>query len=306
MKLRIPSLAILAFALVTGATAQPQSSFPLSLPNAKDSLHFAVFGDSGTGGRAQYQLAGVMEQAHKAFRFEFALMLGDNLYGRERPSDYERKFEQPYKQLINAGVKFYAVLGNHDDPNQRFYKYFNMNGQRYYTFKPRDGVRFFALDSNYMDPEQVKWLEKELSSSGSDWKIAFFHHPLYSSGKHGSQEALRRVIEPLFLKYGVNAVFAGHEHFYERIKPQKGIQHFVSGAAAKLRESDIRRTPLTEKGFDRDLSFMLIELTPEQMQFQVISRQGETVDSGVVVRSAKAPQQKEAAAAATAGAAQKQ
>jgi 3',5'-cyclic AMP phosphodiesterase CpdA len=306
MKLRLSSPAVLLIALVATTAAQQRTPVKLTVPNAKESLHFAVFGDSGTGGTAQYQLASVMEHYYKTFRFEFALMLGDNIYGRERPKDYEEKFEIPYKPLLNAGVKFYAVLGNHDEPNQRFYKYFNMNGQRYYTFKPREGVRFFALDSNYMDPEQLKWLEKELSSSGSDWKIAFFHHPLYSSGKHGSHGSLRAVLEPLFLKYGVNVVFAGHEHFYERVKPQKGIHHFVSGAAAKLRESDIRRTPLTAKGFDRDLSFMLIELSGDQMQYQVISRLGETVDSGVVLRSKQSePAQKEASAAPT-GVAQQQ
>ena len=115
-----------------------------------------------------------------------------------------------------------------------------MNGERFYTFKPKDNVRIFALDSNYMDKTQLDWLEKELAASGSDWKIAFFHHPIYSSGgRHGSDEELRAQLEPLFLKYGVDAVFMGHEHFYERIKPQKGIYYFISGGAAKLREGNV-------------------------------------------------------------------
>src|SRR5688572_32443008 len=101
-----------------------------------------------------------------------------------------------------------------------------MNGERFYTFK-RDNVRFFALDSNYMDPEQLKWLETELKNSGSDWKIAFFHHPLYSSARfHGSSTDLRLLLEPLFVKYGVDVVFQGHDHVYERVKPQKGNQYF--------------------------------------------------------------------------------
>ena len=75
--------------------------------------------------------------------------------------------------MLDAGVKFYAALGNHDNPNERFYKGFNMNGERFYTFKPKAGVRIFALDSNYMDPKQLEWLEKELAASGSDWKICF-------------------------------------------------------------------------------------------------------------------------------------
>ena len=91
-------------------------------------------------------------------------MLGDNIYGGERPQDFVKKFELPYKALLDAEIPFYASLGNHDDPNQRFYKPFNMDGQRYYTFE-KDGVRFFALDSNYMDQDQQDWLEKELAAS---------------------------------------------------------------------------------------------------------------------------------------------
>jgi len=170
-------------------------------------------------------------------------MLGDNLYGGEGPDDFARKFERPYKALLDGGVKFHAVLGNHDDPKQAFYKPFNMNGERYYSFKaPQGSVRFFALNSNYMDKAQLAWLEKELSASDSGWKIAFFHHPLYSSGdKHGADEVLREQLEPLFLKYGVDLVLTGHEHFYERIKPQKGIHYFVAGSSAKLRKGQLKR-----------------------------------------------------------------
>jgi 3',5'-cyclic AMP phosphodiesterase CpdA len=160
-----------------------------------------------------------------------------------------------------------------------------MGGQRYYTFKPRGGVRIFALDTNYMDQPQLKWLEKEMTASGSDWKICFFHHPLYSSGgTHGSDVELRAQLEPLFLKHGVDAVFAGHEHFYERIKPQKGIYYFTSGGAAKLREGDVGKSELTAKSFDSGYHFMLIEITKDALHFQAISDQGKIVDSGVLPR----------------------
>jgi len=185
-------------------------------------------------------------------------------------------------------VKFYAALGNHDDPTQVNYKLFNMNGERYYSFKPSliANVRFFALDSNYMDPKQLEWLEKELAASGSDWKIAFFHHPPYASGRHGSDEILRSHLEPLFLKHQVNVVFTGHEHFYERIKPQKGVQYFVAGSSAKLRRGDIDPTGLTEVGYDRGHTFMLVELVGDEMYFQTITATGQTVDSGVVKKGA--------------------
>ena len=122
-----------------------------------------------------------MWTAHAVFPYEFAIMLGDNIYGSERPQDFVSKFERPYKPMLDANIPFYAALGNHDDPNQRFYKNFGMGGKRFYTYQKKD-VRFFALDSNYMDKDQQRWLEDELSKSNAKWKIAYFHHPLYSSG----------------------------------------------------------------------------------------------------------------------------
>jgi 3',5'-cyclic AMP phosphodiesterase CpdA len=145
-----------------------------------------------------------------------------------------------------------------------------------------------------MDQKQLDWLEKELTASGSDWKIAYFHHPLYSSGgAHGSDVPLREQLEPLFLKHGVDVVFSGHEHFYERIKPQKGIYYFTSGGAAKLREGDVAtRSELTAKAFDTGYHFMLIELGKDTMHFQVISDQGKTVDSGSLKRFSDADKKK--------------
>ena len=262
------------------------------LPNKDDSLRMAILGDTGTGGRSQYDVAQRLAEARQKFPFAIALMVGDNLYGGERPQDFSKKFERPYKPLLDADVKFYAVLGNHDDREQRNYKLFNMNGELYYTFKaPKQNVRFFGIESSYMDRKQLDWLEQQLQTHNEDWKIVFMHHPIYSSGgRHGSSMALREVLEPLFIKYNVSVVLAGHEHFYERIKPQNGIAYFTAGGSAKLRKGDIRdRSPLTAKGFDTDNSFMLAEINGDEMRFQTISRTGETVDEGVVVRR-KAPQ----------------
>jgi len=213
-------------------TARAPVTRTLTLPGKDGSVRFAVIGDTGRGSREQYEVAKQMAAFHDAFPFDFVIMLGDNIYGSDTPAEMANKFATPYKPLLDAGVVFRASLGNHDNPNQRFYQPFNMGGERYYTFRAskggiakvtEGGVRFFALDTDYLDKPQLEWLEKELSSSSSDWKVAFFHHPLYSSGKtHGSALESRAVLEPLFVKYGVSAVFSGHDHIYERIKPQKG------------------------------------------------------------------------------------
>jgi len=270
----------------TGA-AQTAPTTGLSLPNRKGSLKFAAMGDNGTGGKGQYEVAAQMVAQHARFPFEMVIMLGDNMYGSQQLRDFVTKFETPYKPLFDAGVKFYAALGNHDNQTNRFYKPWNMNGERYYSFAKKN-VKFFVLDSDYMDPKQLQWIENELKNSRDDWKIVYFHHPLYSSGgRHGSEVDLRVILEPLFIKYGVNVVYSGHDHVYERLKPQKGIYYFVSGAGGQLRPGDLRKSEMTAAGFDQDMSFMMHEIDGDELSFQVISRAGKTVDSGTLRRQPK-------------------
>ena len=268
--------------------ASSVSPVRLTLPNKDDSLRFAVIGDTGSGTKTQRQVGVMMAEYRTVFPFEFVLMMGDNMYGGESARDFKVKFEEPYKELLAAEVKFYASLGNHDQGLQVNYVNFNMNGKEYYRFK-KGNVAFYALNSNYMDKKQVQWLEKELAQDTSEWKIVFCHHAPYSSAKkHGSDDQLREVVEPIFLKYGVNVVLAGHDHIYERVKPQKGIYYFVSGAAGKLRKGDLKHSsPLTDKAYDKDLHFMLFEVVDDQMYFQTISRTGETIDTGVMARNRK-------------------
>jgi len=260
----------------------------ITLPVKQGSIRFAVIGDTGSGSEKQQQVADMMVRYRTAFPFDFVLMMGDNLYGGETPKDFEKKFSNVYKPLLDAKINFYATLGNHDLPLQIYYENFNMNGKEYYRFK-KGNVAFYSLNSNYMDKKQVQWLENELAKDTSDWKVCFFHHPPYSSArKHGSDGQLREIVEPIFLKYGVNLVLAGHDHVYEHIKPQKGIYYFVSGAGGQLRTGDVKQSSeLIEKSYDRDMHFMLFEVDGDRLYFQTISRTGETIDSGALMNQRK-------------------
>jgi hypothetical protein len=288
---------ILAVALAFGCnchSAAPVASLPvtveaatIALPNANGSLKFIVLGDWGTGERPEYDLAAEMAHYRDQFKFDTVVTVGDNLYGRQRPVDYRTKFETPYKPVLDAGVKFYASLGNHDARDQRNYKLFNMGGNLYYTFKaPAQSVRFFMIDSNYPSPDQLAWLDKELKGANDDWKIAIFHHPLYSSGgRHGSDLPLRKVLEEMFVQNNVSVVFNGHDHFYERIKPQRGIAYFVVGSGGQLAAGDINRTSgITGRGFDTGNAFLAVEIYQDKMYFNAIATDGSVVDSGIVER----------------------
>jgi 3',5'-cyclic AMP phosphodiesterase CpdA len=258
----------------------------LALPRRPGSVRFAVIGDSGRGHPPQYEVAARMVAFREAFEYDFVLMLGDNVYDGASPEDYRAKFERPYAALLEKGVKFYAVIGNHDDPEQHRYPLFNTGGRRYYTFKPeRPLLGALMLDTENLDGAQRAWLERELADSDADWKIVACHRPLYTSGRYGlPARRFRALLEPTLVRHGVSAVFSGHEHFYERTHPQRGITYFVSGGAGSLRRGDIRRTGLTAAGFDQDYHFMLVEIAGDEMSFQAISRTGATVDRGTVTR----------------------
>jgi len=272
----------LVFLFIIGARLLPAQT-TATMPVRPDSVKFAVIGDMGTGAAPQFDVSARMTEARASFPFELVIMVGDNIYGRQ---DFVSKFEQPYARLLAAGVLFYASLGNHDNGQaQRTYARFNMGGSRYYSYA-RKNVRFFVLDSNQMDPAQLAWLENALKDSTDQWKICYFHHPLYSDGgRHGPTIDLRVVLEPLFVKYRVNVVFSGHDHIYERIKPQFGVTYFVNGSSGELRKGDVHPSAITAAYFDQDQAFSLVEIAGEDMFFQARSRTGRIVDGGVIRRA---------------------
>ncbi|MGE0886876.1 MAG: metallophosphoesterase [Blastocatellales bacterium] len=257
----------------------------------KPSIIFAVIGDSGSGDEAQKAVAQQMVKQRLTKPFEFVLMLGDNIYEKGEAEKIGTHFEEPYKDLLADGVKFYASLGNHDIIKglmfQTNYKNFNMGGKRYYNFtkSAENGedalVELFALDSNEVDEKQLAWLEESLKASKAKWKVTFCHHSIYSSARmHRPYVKLRAQLEPLYVKYGVDAVFAGHSHCYERVKPQKGVHYFTEGASGEIKKKTLdRKSPLMAAGEDSVNSFLIVELNEDEMKVEAIAADGRLIDS---------------------------
>jgi len=230
----------------------------MTLPLKANSVRFAAIGDMGNGGKEQYAVAGQMLAYRAKFPFEFVLMLGDNLIGGKDPSDYQNKFELPYKALLDAGVKFYAVFGNHDISNERFYKLFNMNGQAILHIQEKQRP-LLRPGQQLHDPTAARVAGKGIAELRLGLENLLFPSPtLFFRSFHGSSVELRLLLEPLFIKYGVQVVFAGHEHIYERVKPQNGIIYFTEGASGELRKGNLTKTNLTAAGYDQDRTFMLV------------------------------------------------
>ena len=274
-------------AMAAGALVKPSSLF--AAPPVLSKTRFAVIGDFGTGGIDEFAIASKIAEVHRQSSLDFVVSAGDNIYPNGSGQHFVKHFEQPFADLLSQQVKFYAVLGNHDVEagrrDQTHYPLFNMGGANYYMFGRGNGlVDFFMLDSTDFDDQQTVWLENQLSQSRALWKIAVFHHPIYSSGKkHGSNLTLRRKIEPLLKRHGVQVVFSGHDHTYERLKPQEGIQYFVSGGAGKVRRGDIApNSEISAASFDDDNHFMFFELDEKEIVFRAVSKSGQLVDSGLI------------------------
>lgn len=276
------------FSSVSGNQSATQNS------PSTDVVRFAAFGDMGTGDNDQREVAQQMAAFHNKNPYDTVLMLGDNIYPDGNPKDLLDKFERPYAELLRLGINFYASLGNHDVRKgreaQMNYPLFHMGGRAYYSFTKGNGLtEFFALDSTDFDATQLRWLDGALAGSKAQWKIAFFHHPIYSSGKtHGSDTKLRAQIEPLFVKHGVAAVLSGHDHVYERIKPQQGVQYFVCGIGGKLRSGNLdKKSPLTAFGNDEVNGFMFVEANSQRLAFQAVDASGHVFDRGEIAPRAK-------------------
>jgi 3',5'-cyclic AMP phosphodiesterase CpdA len=260
------------------------------LPTSKAApiLRFISVADTGTGDRSQYAVAEAMAQYHQQKPFDLAILAGDNIYNNGEIEKIGAVFERPYQPLLKQGVKFHACLGNHDirtangEPQVR-YANFNMKG-RYYTFR-RDPVQFFALDTNHNADMQTQldWLEQELSRSDATWKVVFGHHPIYSSGIYGSNQAFIKSLTPLFQKYGVQVYINGHEHNYERTRPINGTTYLICGGGAGTRP--VERSEWTEYSASK-LSFAAYEVYPDRIEISGIGTDNRIFDRGAIALQA--------------------
>jgi acid phosphatase type 7 len=208
-----------------------------------EGFSFAVVGDSGSGGKGQLAVAGLLRRSKP----DLILHTGDVVYPSGEQRHYDRRFFAPYGDLIKD-VPVFPVLGNHDVRKgngtaflENFHPPLGSPGstKRYYSFDWGD-AHFVGLDSElyYGDggssaARQKAFLERDLLSTSKRWKVAFLHRSPYGSSRHGGDETVRTDLEPLFERHGVDLVFAGHDHVYERTVRIKGVTYVVSGGGGR-------------------------------------------------------------------------
>jgi len=250
-----------------------------------DSLHLLATADSGSGDANQRAVGARMAAVHRRQPVDLVLMGGDNIYPSGDLALVEQTFRRPYRQLLEAGVPFHAVLGNHDirtrngEP-QLAYPPFGMKG-RWYTLR-RGPVAIFLIDTNVNAPwqHQLPWLRRELAASDAPWKVVVGHHPLYSSGFYGNDRTAIARLAPLFSRHRVQLYINGHDHNYERSKPIKGTTYLtVGGGGAVLRP--VVATEQSARAVSVH-SFAEITVVGERMMISGWDLRGRPIDRAVI------------------------
>lgn len=197
-------------------------------PRAGEPFRFIVYGDFRFGDVEMRLNKRMMREEPDLY-----VTVGDYLSDGTKPELWP-----PLFRLIGPMVQktpYYVSLGNHEKNGPLYFKYFAMPGnERWYSFD-YGNVHFIALDSNMpylIEPKQKKWLEDDIRAARKNEEtqfiFAYFHHPPYGTGKrHGTPQVAAQWV-PVFEKYGVDAVFCGHEHHYER-NVVNGITYVTSG-----------------------------------------------------------------------------
>jgi acid phosphatase len=265
-----------ALALLSMLSMVPKSVIWPDSALGADAQHWAVTADSGTGDEGQYAVAKAMATMHSQNKFDFALLGGDNIYNNGEIEKIRAVFEKPYQPLLSTGVKFYAVLGNHDirtHQGKDEIKYFQMPGN-YYSFT-KGAVSFFALDTNEVDEAQLRWLDRALAQAKTPWKVVYGHHPVYSSGMHGSDPKLLHSLSPVLKEYGVQLYINGHDHNYERTKSMDGTVYITCGGGANTRSVD--RSFFT--AYSASVRhFLSVKNTDKILHVQAIDTEGKIMD----------------------------
>ncbi len=275
---------------------------------AGDSIRFAVVGDYGKSNNTAFQVAEMI----KTWDPDFIITTGDNNYESGLLSmmeenigqfygDYIYNYDAPEDLRCNGKAfedrinRFFPSPGNHDyygtNSLRPYLTFFTLPGKEVYYEFIWGPVHLFSINSMaYLEEglfaEQKRWFMERIKSSESPFKIAYFHHPPYSTGKHGNHTAMQWD----FKQSGVTSVITGHDHLYARIhkRSEPGLVYFINGAGGKslhqCKQDALNPDKFDAICYDDNFGAMLVTVTHNRMifMFSSIDQQDPFVDSCII------------------------
>lgn len=258
-----------------------QSTFR-TLPDKPRAFTFAVYGDTRTQPKAYKAVADSIAKADPLF----AIHTGD-ITGHGNYMEYKDAYFDPAADMIDR-IPVLMARGNHEGGGPPFWQLYEpvSSERKWYSFDVLN-AHFTVLDSQAgrkNGPEMLTWLEEDLAASKAQWKFVFYHHPTFDIGSHATKWG-RETLTPILRKGGVDMVFCGHSHGYQRFVPMftpgendtHPITYVVSagGGAPLYRVAKNPHTAYTSSRYH----FVLITLDGDKLVGKTIAPDGEVFDS---------------------------
>ncbi len=258
-------------------------------PAAGQPVELTAIGDLGERSQDQFDLLEVMEDLPT----QALLVTGDVANPDGTLDDYERNFFDVYQPMLRV-IPVYPVSGNHDyntGSDRPYREVFSLpeNGgaadpEDWYSFDWGD-AHVVALDTEQMGAEQASWLEDDLAAhADARWTIVMLHRPPYSSGMHGDDADVDQWFVPIFERYHVDLVLAGHDHDYERFRPKNGVVYVVTGGGGRGVRSI---SPGPDTAYAEDVIHLVhLRITPRTLTGWAIDATGRVFDSFQIAKPA--------------------
>ncbi len=254
--------------------------------DTSERIDFVVFGDSGGGGPDQ---AAVAEQI-TSVPIDFLLHTGDVAYTSGTLDQFETNYFQMYESWLGE-LPVFPASGNHDyvtadlGPFREVFELPENGGQsgreRWYSFD-WGPVHVTVLDTENGSDAQTRFLEQDLASTDRPWRVVIAHKGPYSSGSHGSNGTFRQLYEPILQRHGVQVVFTGHDHHYERTHPIGGVTYILTGGGGM---STRPVSPHEWTDFATDvLHFVYVSIEGDTMRVHAIDATGQEFDGVEIPR----------------------
>jgi predicted MPP superfamily phosphohydrolase len=273
------------------ATAGGDQEFSFLTPDPA-LLRFVVFGDSGNGSPEQHAVAQAI--AKEAVAPDLAMIVGDLLYPPADATSWDPYFFTPYASLLPL-MRFYAALGNHDYEvlgGRSFFDTFTLprNGPAGLTpessyWLEQAGAQLIVHDSNLsatqLRQQSIPW-HNEVVRRGATFRLVFHHHTVYSSGPNSLLEPtpqLRALLGPVYSASGVDLVFNGHEHLYERTRPVGGVVYVTTGAGGAPLYPRVATNSFTAVIANGGHSYTHVEVSGRTLRLRQMDTAGKAIDT---------------------------
>lgn len=265
--------------MLDGTTLSERIGFRTApAPDTTRPIRVLAFGDSGGGGSDQLALA---RQMH-GVPFELVIHTGDVAYDSGSLAQFEANVFGVYSELFRH-VPFAPAAGNHDYETDRgapFREVFALPGNEQWYSYDWGPIHFVALDTESDYGTQATWLDADLAATAQPWKIVYLHRPPFSSGQHGSDLTLRMQLAPVLERHGVQLVLAGHDHDYERMRPQRGVAYVVTGGGGRGTR-EVGSSDFTAFASEV-IHFVYLEVGADELVLHAIDGEGTEFDSMIV------------------------